>query len=67
LKFRDEEQTFAKVEGPKVDFFLYIMISDIIFYITILFLNFVKYKNLLVSVGFITIFNYFLYFLVAKI
>jgi len=21
LKFRDEKQTFAKVEGPKVDFF----------------------------------------------
>jgi len=22
LKFKDEKQTFAKVEGPKVDFFL---------------------------------------------
>ena len=40
---------------------------DIVFYIIKPFLNFVKHKTLSVSVGFTTIFVYFLYFLIAKI
>ena len=40
---------------------------DIVFYIMIPFSNFIKHKNLLVSVGFTTIFNHFLYSLIAKI
>jgi hypothetical protein len=39
---------------------------DTIFYIIISFLNFVKHKNLSFLIGFATIFNYFLYYLIAK-
>ena len=40
---------------------------DIVFYIMKLFLNFIKHKNLSVSVGLTTIFILFLYSLIAKI
>jgi len=40
---------------------------DIVFYIIKPFSNFVKHKTFSVSVGFTTIFVYFLYSLIAKI
>ena len=39
---------------------------DTIFYIMMPFLNFAKHKNLSFSIGFATIFNHFLYSLIAK-
>lgn len=39
---------------------------DTVFYIMISFSNFAKHKNLSFSIGFATIFNHFLYSLIAK-
>jgi hypothetical protein len=59
--FKDENGT----EVFRTDRFSFLY-YDAIFYIMILFPNFTKHKKLSFSIGFTTIFDHFLYSLIAK-